>query len=238
MNKIKGFALGFVPRYMGNGLVIVVYDMLSKIYKVSKETIADHAEKNRTLLNSKTSFFVPGRFIEKQAQWEVVLFGKKTAIKQSGCGALASYNALVALGEKPDVDTLVELIRCLETKGVVMGGMFGVSPLAIRRYFTGRNFIVREYKGKSKEKMEHLGAASDAIIVIAFNSRNDLSAGAHYICITKKEDGTYAAHNTYCYDGAKGCYCERNGFSSVSEAIENMNQTSPKAIWLMGITKA
>ena len=65
------------------------------------------------------------------------------SMKLSGCEVIAVYNALVALGEQPDIR---ELAFRFQKRSAVLGGLFGTELSALLGYFRTLGYEVREYR--------------------------------------------------------------------------------------------
>lgn len=71
----------FIPQHIPNRMVMSVMGLLT-IFKTSKRQVAQNREHNYELLvekeNSKETgqFFIPGEYIENQAQWEKYALAK------------------------------------------------------------------------------------------------------------------------------------------------------------------
>lgn len=231
--KMKSFLRGVIPNYVSNTFTVFGYGLLSYVSKVDKNLVKEHATANITSLKENNAFFVPGAFVENQSCWKKVFFGKNTVVSQAGCAALATYNALVALKKKPDENTMIQILEKMERKGIAVGGNYGVCPGAIKRYFKENGYKTTEYAGSLAEKINAIGENCDTLIVSIYNDGRDISAGLHFVCVSKKEDGTYASHNTYYLKD--GVYSERGGFRSVAETVAQMTPDEPKVLWTLGI---
>ncbi len=256
---IKSF-YKFVPQKVDNKVVLNVYELwrhvsnmqgkvnVSMISNVPGEVIEQNAINNTTVLTDETSksksvaFYIEGEYIENQALWDTVKFGsgEKTSMSSSGCGVMATYNALLALGEGGTVQTVVELISEFEEDGILGDGGFGVSPGKISDCLEERGYDVSVTSSTDPQTINQLGEQSDTIIVTAYNDKENLEEMVHNVSITKDENGKYAIHNAYFIteEGKYGCKDnDKKGYDTLQEAIDNMSNREPKAICVIGISK-
>ena len=114
-----------------------------------------------------------------------------TAARNS-CEVIATYNALLALG---DEKSYPELLYEYSGDGICFNGIFGTDPLAIYRYFKERGYEVTEYRGRKIEtlKDEDDGAA---YIYTAFNRGYNPFHMVHTLCVTKEGD-SFRVHNGF-----------------------------------------
>lgn len=214
-----------------------------KVFEEQKELkeIADEARKNgeQNKEVEEQIFYKEGEYIENQEQWGEVKFGSKEDINMStsGCGVMATYNALLALGEDVSSQTMVEMISEFE-KEALGGGAYGVSPGAVYDYFKDREYEVHMTYSTDSEVINSLGEQSDTIIVTAYNDKNNIYEMVHNVSITKNDAGKYEIHNAYYKDGDQ-FVCNNNngeGYDTVQEAIDGMGSGNAKDICVIGIS--
>ncbi len=185
----------------------------------------------------KSGFFIPGRFIENQNEWEAVRFGTAT-MRYSGCEIMAVYNALLDLGVQMTACEMAALISEFERKGAEIGGRWGCSPLSIRRYFTRRGYRVSTTTSIRPEKLNTVGENSDTVIITAYNDRNDIRRMIHTVSVTKDENGSYVLHNAYKrINGVYAAYKGDSPVTNLQEAIAAISQGQAAAICITGISK-
>ncbi|MBR1930373.1 MAG: hypothetical protein IJ833_02720 [Lachnospiraceae bacterium] len=219
----------FIPHYMPNGIVLTAYGLLA-CFKPSVKTVQNNAEWNSRLLGDMWRHLLVNEsgFIECQADWKDVRFGKKGVIAKSGCGIIATGNALAAL-EKRDVgaSAMVELISVYERRGAALGGKFGVSPRAIARYFRELGYEVSLLHSRNPQKINQLGQNSDAIIAVVYNDADDIMEQLHTVCVTK-EKGNYFLHNA-------GGTSPDIGYNNLQEGLEHISKKRVLPIAVIGI---
>lgn len=116
-------------------------------------------------------------------------FGEGTG-KSSGCGAIATYNALYLLGLYPSLANIMKEYR--QTGGTVMSGEWGTSPFSVPRVLDEYPVDYTEYTDlyELDENMQ----VGDVAIFSLWNDRNDIRRGYHSFAIQKTEDG-YTSYN-------------------------------------------
>ena len=231
-----------IPQEISNGTFLSIYDALTKLSDIPESVIKQNAIDNAKLLSGTNTPLSATDYIENQSQWGNVKFGEgnKTNIAGSGCGIIATYNALNALGETTTSQTMVDLISYYEHDGAVMGGAWGVSPEAIENYFIGQGYDVTSTSEKGMLTINMIGEQYDTVIVTAYNDAYDITQQVHTVSITKETDGTYSVHNVNEYDSGQNKYvCRDNngvGYSTLMDAINSISLTEPSSINVIGIS--
>ena len=108
----------------------------------------------------------------------------------TGCGWIATYNALRLLGCKTDID---ELIRYFEWQLPLIHGNAGTSFWGPALCFKAWNFPVEICA--DKRKFDDLASRSDACILF-YHWRKGCKLGAHFIALQHTEDGIIS-YNTF-----------------------------------------
>jgi len=140
-------------------------------------------------------------------------YGNKT-FKYAGCGPIATYNALLALGVHMPVQ---DIARHFEIDGILAGGYLGTSPAAIDKFFRDMGCEVKTCFGADicseagyDESFEGYTAA-----VFSYYHGSSLSRGSHFVAVSHREDGGI---NVYNYaDGRE----EAREFASICELINS-----------------
>ena len=129
-------------------------------------------------------------YINDQNSGEVskLKFGVST-MDNNGCGVIATYNAMKALGNKKDIR---DIAYYFENDGQALGGLFGTNPYAIKRYFEREGYKVKSLEGEkiTKEKLPE----ADAYIISFWNSDNAMDA-LHTVAMRKTKNGKYELFN-------------------------------------------
>lgn len=174
-----------------NLLIAGIYNAGSWVNWIKKETIKDHKQANLDKL--KEEGMLPMKdgqptYIENQenSKWQNIQYGSSN-LHNAGCGIIAAYNTLVAMGESPDENDLVEMIADMEKSGAVISGLAGTAPKAIKKYFKKRgNKVEMAYHLRDK-KVNRMGDEHTAFIALQLNDKDAIGSGGHYISITKEE---------------------------------------------------
>lgn len=83
--------------------------------------------------------------------------------------------------------------------------------------------------------INYIGNDFCAIIVTAYNNKNDITDMIHTVCITRRENGEYVIHNEYRKNTASGIWEEnRTGMFTLADAIAKIGRDSA-AICIIGI---
>lgn len=247
---LNNFIKSFIPKHIKNDTVLAVYDLLRrKTNRISESVIRQNAVENSRLLHSENRLYIvqdipdsitsQHLYIENQAQWEEIKFGKgkKANMSYCGCGVIAVYNALAALQESisPDIDIIVGLISSFERDGAALNGKFGVAPCAIYNYFKDKGYETVAVTDNNIEVINRIGKDFCAVVVTAYNNKNDITDMIHTVCITKRENGEYVIHNGYRKNEVSGIWEEnRTGMFTLADAISKIGRDSA-AICIIGI---
>lgn len=245
-----------------NSIMVRILSLLSLI-KVSEKRISENLAINKAVLaeaSKKSGFFRPGHFIENQAEWESVRFGLST-MKYSGCEIMAVYNTLLDLSRQvtakhmtePDnqitaehlaepssqmtAEHMAELISEFERKGSERRGKWGCSPRSIHKYFVRHGYSTAMTTTTDPGIINAIGTNHDAIIITAYNDRNDIRRMIHTVCVTKNADGTYTLHNAY--RRAAGNYTAYGGESPLKDlcdVIAAISQGQAASICVIGVS--
>ncbi|ROR31461.1 peptidase C39-like protein [Mobilisporobacter senegalensis] len=229
-------AKAFIPRHVSNNLALDFYDFISlPLFAISQDRINKNYEKNTEYFKENSSdLLVQGEdgknYIEHQEKKE--LFGNLdfglSDINSSGCGIIATYNALVNLNSSVSDNLFPDLIKYYEKKGIAAKGFLGNNPNAIKQYFDENGYKTKMITSTSESDFNQLGEDYEAIIVTIYNDRYDITEQAHTVAITKY-DRQYYSHNL---DDIV------NGEPSFYESITNNNKNERrKIISAIGISK-
>lgn len=235
---VKKKARAFIPQKVSNDMVVWVMDRLSKVAPLPAQTIRTNAITNLQTLNEKGPYNSK-EYIENQAKWNGVKFGNNGNMSSSGCGIIATYNALFALGEDVSAQSMVDLISGYEQNGAVFGGLLGTSPYQIEKYFEEKGYEVIVTRSREEEIINDIGERSDTVIATVYNDQNDIMGQLHTVSITKDEDGRYSIHNANIKDN-NGKYVVKDnngaGYDTLMDAINNVSVINSSSIYVMGIS--
>ena len=235
-NPIKQILVSFIPRHVGNNVVLTVYHLLALIPVPPTKRKTNHDHNAVWLKDAKWDYLTaPSTYIENQNEWGEILFGwgSHHNMKYSGCEIIATFNALKALGKADSPDFMAELISEYEKHGAALWGEFGVSPLAIYAYLKKQGFSVVTAKKDDDKSLDIADRRCRVFIVTMYNNARDITAQIHTICITKEEN-QYILHNAYRRN-QKGVYVASNSYTTLKEAITHASGQEAKMIYLIGI---
>jgi len=175
-----------------NALTLLFYRIITFFTRVPRKT----REKHSLIFKDFSGF--SDSYIEKQTDYSDLPFGKGN-FSDNGCGPIALYNALLAVG-KESVPSISSIISFLEHKGAVFGGRFGTSPFAIIKYIRNCGYDVTLFKKKNPDMLNEFSKTTDDFISIVQMNRESLkNGGLHFIHTHKNEDGTFTSHNPHMY---------------------------------------
>ena len=183
----KSFFASLIPRYVSNGAVLFVYDLL--------------AGRGRFFPDTAQILQIPGRepasslaYMEDQHRRGSEPFGRST-VAAAGCEIIALYNALLYLFGR-EVLPFSRLVELFEKRGMALGGRWGTSPRALERFLRDPVFsgLFSVTSGTGPQAFESQGADADCAIVSYYNDVRDIRRGVHTICLTKEKQG-FMAHN-------------------------------------------
>ncbi len=232
--KVKAF----IPQYLKNRTVLKFYGWLCRYTgAISKQKAAQHAKINKKELAQNPIYLKKNPFIENQAEWGRIVFGagKKADMAHSGCGIIAVYNALKALGEKVSPDMMAMLISSFERHGAIFRGTLGTAPNAIYDYFNENGYDTVQTDSSDTNKLNEIGVAYDVAIVTVYNDKYDITEQIHTICITKDSDKEYVLHNAYYRLNGQWAQ-KRTGQYMLGEAIKKIG-ANVAVICIVGVRR-
>lgn len=119
-------------------------------------------------------------------QWR---YGLRTSAA-TGCGWIATYNALHLMGYEPDAE---ELIRYYERQFPVVHGNAGTHIQAPARFFQHHGFSVQTLS--DTEKFDEAAKNAD-VCIIFYYWRKKFKFGAHFVTV-QYQDGKFTGYNTF-----------------------------------------
>ena len=119
-------------------------------------------------------------------QWR---YGFRTSAA-TGCGWIATYNALRIMGKEADPE---QLLRFYERMLPVIHGNFGTTILAPAFYFMRKGYRVKWTA--CPEKFDALAKASDACVLF-YRWRKKWKIGGHFVALHHTQEG-FLGYNTY-----------------------------------------
>ena len=142
----------------------------------------------------------------------------------TGCGWIATYNALVLMGYDAEPE---QLIRYYEHQLPLLNGNTGTFILGPALYFKQKGFGVRI--SNRRARYDEIAKESDVCILFYF-WRNKFKFGAHFVTV-RYQEGKFIGYNTYSNStgpdswgiSVEGFLKKNKKFGSVMMAI-NKNQ--------------
>ncbi len=162
-------------------------------------------------------------YIENQLFLGGIPYGRYT-VARSGCGAIALYNALRQLGAP---QPLFELLREMETDGLLRGGRLGTAHQALRDALRRRGFACE--MSRRHRDLEAFSRRYPCLLLTCYNDQDDLAADIHTFHIEKSAAG-FTAQN------ALGDGAPLGPFASVSELFAAYGQR-PRLICFLGVSR-
>ena len=219
-NKFLKWLCGIIPRFIGNGAVIFVFELMRRWHCVFGRKKYSHEGDVVPALKQ-------GMLIENQAMYGKVTLGKVT-MKYAGCEVIAAYNARMLLSKndgKYDFN-LIDVVKAFECDGIVFSAKFGVAPAAVRDYMKRCGYEAA--MTTNKRKFAALSDASRVLILTAYNDRMDIRNQIHTICISKTVEGL-VPHNASLFEKNK------EAFATIDELVAALSSGRAKGISLIGI---
>ncbi len=121
-----------------------------------------------------------------KGQWRYGL----RASAATGCGWIATYNALLLMGHNAEPK---KLIRYFECQVPLINGNFGTFLLGPAIYFWQKGFKV---KVTIKKNQFDQAVKNSDVAILFFYGRRKLKFGAHFVTL-RYEDGRFVGYNTF-----------------------------------------
>lgn len=119
-------------------------------------------------------------------QWR---YGFRTSAA-TGCGWIATYNALQLLGREADPETL---IRFYERQLPLIHGNTGTTILAPALYFKKQGYLVDWTS--CYDRFDNMAKHAD-VCILFYRWREKWKIGAHFVCLRHTPEG-FVGYNTY-----------------------------------------
>ncbi|MCR5594537.1 MAG: hypothetical protein K6G12_01700 [Lachnospiraceae bacterium] len=221
----------FIPDKIQNKTLAKGLDLLRGIqrkFRIAWKSSNRHTYENRIAVDRLLGSFGEQQksspLLERQNSYKDIAYGKSD-MAYAGCEVIAVYNAILSMGDRADLNTL---IADFEHDGMILSGRFGTAPYAIRDHLIRYGYDVKTEH--NEDDYNALAASSDVCILMMYNDKRNIFNKIHTICITR-EKNHYTAHNTYGDGRVVGPY------ASVTELISDLNGGFAKGIVLFGISR-
>ena len=222
--KNISFFKSFIPQKISNETAIKFFNVLRSSSKNSK--FPDNFLKNEKNFKNHLKVIKKNNgYIEDQHCYKDMYYGNKT-LDYNGCGIISVFNSLNDLTGGNEI-CLPLIIEYFENDGIVLSGMFGTAPTAIKDFFINQGFIT--ISSTKEEEFDKIGENNDSFILTFYNDKFNIFNEVHITNITKK-NGKYCLHNN-------GVNCHLKLYNSISELIHKINNGNSKGIFLIGIKK-
>lgn len=205
---------------MKNGLILLGWSVLAW-FGLSKADIAANEAVNREVFKNE-KLWPQGGYIERQSELGALRFGKSYTVAYGGCGLIALYNALLALGRDASDELFLEVAADLQRSGVAWFGKYGIHPSAIRHWLVRHGYLVKRLC-ISEESFAQNEENYKVFIVTVLNGTG-LQNWVHTVCITRVEAG-FVVHN--------GPFGE--AFPTLQEAVHRSSRQGATAVYAMGV---
>ena len=119
-------------------------------------------------------------------------------VSHSGCGVVATYNALYTLGEPRSFDSILRHYNSADN-ALILWGLMGISPDAIAEYFVNAGYSVcMSSNPNTTDALSKLARANILYYVYTYpNSVGGKSIGHHFVEYHQTNSGAYEAANVY-----------------------------------------
>ena len=192
--KIIKRLFSFIPKRTSNYTVVNAFDILRNFQKIRGKKFDNLSVNIKNFKGHEAAILSNKGYIEDQNKYADMKYGKAT-VKHSGCGIIATYNALFNIHGQP-LMTLSELIKEFEADGIVFNGKLGTAPNAAFDFFKRKGYSV---KVETDERLfDEIGEKFHSFILTMYNDASDISRELHSINISKDNEGRFHAHNAYC----------------------------------------
>lgn len=231
-----GWLKAFIPQHLSNAQVLWFLDICTHFKILKKKGLANrraNAEAFTKDFPSEGHFFTQENFIENQPQWKPVKFGKYS-MDYSGCEIIATYNALLSLGEKLSQDDMIALISRYEKKGAVLCGGWGVAPRAVYRFFKEKGYDVCLTCSRGPADINTMGERYGTIIINVYNDAEDITRQIHTMNVSKNDKNCFILHNCY-RTGKDGRYVMSVPYGSLYDVIRSINGGKAQPICIIGV---
>lgn len=118
------------------------------------------------------------------------------AVQSKGCASIATYNALVSMGEKPDYASIIKYYDSAPIPGEILGGTLGTFPKSVESYFRDNGYDV-SVSNNPLEITKNAHNAETNIMFYAGTSSEKLHPFGHYIEMIPNHDSDRFSEMTY-----------------------------------------
>lgn len=231
-----GWLKAFIPQHLSNAQLLNILDFCTHFKISDKKIKANHSANTEALSREglpERSFYARGRYIENQAQWKPVKFGRYT-MDYSGCEIIAACNAMLSLGERLPEQGIADFISIYEKKGAVLCGGWGVAPRSIYRFFRERGHEAVLVSSTEAGEINRVGEEYGTAIITVYNDGKDITKQIHTMNVSKDDEKRFVLHNCYRMD-ENGRYTMSLPYATLYEAIKSLHHGAAVPICIIGI---
>jgi len=124
-------------------------------------------------------------YIINQSKLNTIPYGKYTS-DYNGCGWIATYNAMKLLGEKVDVENIIDYLNHY----TIIKGKLGTNPAGIKNFFKERSFSLKSTS--HVEKFNSYSKNCGAGIILYLSNQT-----AHYVAFNKSGEQYHFYNDIY-----------------------------------------
>ena len=120
-----------------------------------------------------------------------------STIAASGCGIIATYNALETLGDTKSIQQITDYYSDFENNfySSVTLGYIGILPSTVEQYFLDAGYTV--IRTDDRDAIDYYSSVGDvSILWYVFNTDAFPGIGAHFVAYEPTGEGIYQGHNT------------------------------------------
>ncbi len=161
---------------------------------------------------------VEGKYINRQhiELFEHMRLGVAT-LNHTGCECIATYNAMVSLGNKQDLSNIV---RYYDADSLMARGVFGTNPYEIPKYFSTMGYDV--YVTDDVKTFDDNYLKDSDTIIISYTTGDGVMgiSMVHTVCVVKEGEKKYRVYND---GGLTGVYAD---ITAIEEALKPTDEAT------------
>ncbi|MBQ8247110.1 MAG: hypothetical protein IJZ42_08255 [Lachnospiraceae bacterium] len=174
---------GNIPRALVKGFVNAAgygFFRVVQLFRLPHCFMKKRARQNREFnMSRNVQFPLNGQGMGELKDMRI---GMRT-FSHSGCGAIATFNAMSLVGCEPKIEDVVDFY---ERKGIILYANMGVNPIGVSRYLSEQDVQWKRYSGK----VDWDSCITEGqVAIVLYWWANAKSFAAHYITIEKLKDG-------------------------------------------------
>lgn len=224
---LKKWLVAFIPRYIGNPVILFAFDVLRFIHVLFCRGAKAHEKENAEAFQKKIDGLrLTEGYLEQQSSYNDLFYGK-TSLSGTGCEIIAAYNALHFLG-LIQPGQFPSLISEFERKAIVINGWAGSSVRGIVKVLKDHGLCVG--LTTNPNRAQDFVSSYETLIMTIYNDKDDIFRQIHTISITSDENGFWA-HNV------SGNGQPFGPKENLEDMRNTLNQGKAKMIALIGVSR-